>query len=335
MCKKLLLIPLAAFWCGACNVNSAELDAAKVVATAPGRVEGANNPMPVGAAVSGVIAELLVHEGDRVAAGQVLVRVSCDNIQKELEARKATLAAAEATFQRAVNGPRVEEIAVGVANVGLAEARSEEASISLRRSLALVEGVTISTAQLDHSKRDARMAAALLDEARARLALLRAGSRQEDIAEAQSRRNAAQALVEQATVSLNYCSVRAPVDGLILSTHVTPGQFISTTIPVTLLTLVDDRKQRVRAEVDERDIGKICEQQRAIVAAENFPDVQVGAISEWMSPQVSHRTMLGGEPADKSTHDVREVILAVDGKKSNWPIGLHVLVKFAACSSTH
>ncbi len=334
MCKKLLLIPLVAFWCGACNVNSAELDTAKVVATAPGRVEGANNPMPVGAAVSGVIAEVLVHEGDRVAAGQLLVRVSCDNIQKELEARKSTLAAAEATFERVVNGPRVEEVAVGIANVGLAEARSEEASISLRRALALVEGVTISKAQLDQSKRDARMSAALLDEARARLALLRAGSRQEDIAEAKARRDAAQALADQATVSLNYCSVRAPVDGLILSTHVTPGQFISTAIPVTLLTLVDDRKQRVRAEVDERDIGKICEQQRAIVAAENIPDVQVGALSEWMSPQLSHRTMLGGEP-DKSAHDVREVMLALEGKKSNWPIGLRVQVRFAACSSTH
>ncbi|MGP0092755.1 MAG: HlyD family secretion protein [Xanthobacteraceae bacterium] len=315
-------------------MNSAELDTAKVVATAPGRVEGANNPMPVGAAVSGVIAEVLVHEGDRVAAGQLLVRVSCDNIQKELEARKSTLAAAEATFERVVNGPRVEEVAVGIANVGLAEARSEEASISLRRALALVEGVTISKAQLDQSKRDARMSAALLDEARARLALLRAGSRQEDIAEAKARRDAAQALADQATVSLNYCSVRAPVDGLILSTHVTPGQFISTAIPVTLLTLVDDRKQRVRAEVDERDIGKICEQQRAIVAAENIPDVQVGALSEWMSPQLSHRTMLGGEP-DKSAHDVREVMLALEGKKSNWPIGLRVQVRFAACSSTH
>jgi HlyD family secretion protein len=335
MGKKLLLIVFAALWCGACNVSSAESDAAKVVAAAPGRVEGANSPMPIGTAVSGVIAEVLVREGDRVAAGQLLVRVSCDNIQKELEARKATLAGAEATLQRVVNGPRLEEVAVGVANVGLAEARSDEAGISLRRSMALVEGVTISKAQLDQSKRDARMAAALLDEARARLALLRAGSRQEDIAEAEMRRNTAQAFVEQAAVSLNYCAVRAPVDGLILSTHVTPGQFISTAIPVTLLTLVDDRKQRVRAEVDERDIGKICEQQRAIVTAENFPDLQVGAVSEWMSPRLSHRTLLGGEAAEKSARDVREVVLAVDGRKSNWPIGLRVLVKFAACSSTH
>jgi len=335
MCKKPLLIALAAIWCGACNVSSAEPDVGKVVAAAPGRVEGASNVMPVGTAVSGVIAEVLVREGDRVAAGQLLVRVSCDNIQKELEARKSTLAAAEATLQRVVNGPRPEEIAVGVANVGLNEARSEEAGIVLRRSLALVEGVTISKAQLDQSKRDARMATALLDEARARLALLRAGSRQEDIADAQSRRDAANALVEQAAVSLNYCSVRAPADGLILSTHVTPGQFISTSIPVTLLTLVDDRKQRVRAEVDERDIGKICEQQRAIVTAENFPDVQVGAVSEWMSPRLSHRTMLGGEPAEKSARDVREVIVALDGRKPSWPIGLRVLVKFAACSSTH
>src|ERR1700687_4655204 len=119
MGKKLLLIVFAGLACGACNVNSAELDAAKAVAVAPGRVEGADNLMTVGTAVSGVIAEVLVHEGDRVAAGQLLVRLSCDNIQKELEARKSTLAAAEANLLRVVNGPRREEIAVGVANVGL------------------------------------------------------------------------------------------------------------------------------------------------------------------------------------------------------------------------
>jgi multidrug resistance efflux pump len=317
---------LVAAACAACNAT-AQVD--KPVVTAPGRLE-AGATMPIGAAVSGTIAEVLVHEGDRVAAGQVLVRISCEALEKELEARKSFLASAEAALARAINGPRPEEVGIVVANVGLAEARSEEAAISLHRATSLVEGVTISKAQVDQAKRDARMAAALLEEARARLALLRAGSRQEDIAEARARRDMAQAQREQAAVSLDYCSVRAPADGVVAATLATPGQFISTAIPATLLTLIDERKRRVRAEVDERDLGKVCVAQHALVTADAFPGVQVAATSEQLAAELTGRT-LRSEGADREGGNVRAVTLALDDAAPGWPMGLRVVVKFAAC----
>ena len=42
--------------------------------------------------------------------------------------------------------------------------------------------------QIDQAQRDARIAAALLEEVKAKLALLKAGSREEDITEARARR---------------------------------------------------------------------------------------------------------------------------------------------------
>ena len=71
----------------------------------------------------------------------------------------------------------------------------------------------------------------LTEEARARLALLKAGSRPEDIAEARARRDMAQAQRDQAAATLDYCSVRAPSDGVVLAVPAAPGQFISTAIP--------------------------------------------------------------------------------------------------------
>src|SRR5215469_12013590 len=103
---------LIAALCAACNAT-AQVD--KPVVTAPGRLE-AGATLPLGVAVSGTIAEVLVHEGDRVAAGQVLVRISCEALEKELEARKAFLATAEAALARAINGPRPEEVGIVVAN---------------------------------------------------------------------------------------------------------------------------------------------------------------------------------------------------------------------------
>src|SRR5262249_49739198 len=205
--------------------------------------------MLIGTAATGTVAQLLVHEGERVESGQLLVRIECAHVHRELDARTFDLAAAEAALARVTNGPRPEEIAIGVANVGLAEARAEEANAFLGR-LSLSEGNTLTEAQLDQSRRDARVAAAQLDEVRTRLAWLQAGSRREDILEAQSISNAARARVEEVTARLGYCSVRAPSAGVVLSTHITSGQFVSAAVPMTLLTLVDDSKRRVRAEVD-------------------------------------------------------------------------------------
>jgi HlyD family secretion protein len=325
--RLFLILPVAAL-CAACDATPAQV-ADKAVVTAPGRLE-AGSTMPVGAAVSGVVAEVLVHEGERVAAGQVLVRIACESLDKELEARKGFLASTEAALARAVNGPRPEEIGIGIANVGLAEARAEEAGISLRRATSLVEGVTISKAQVDQAKRDARMAAALLEEARARLALLKAGSRPEDIAEARARRDMAQAQRDQAAVTLDYCSVRAPSDGVVLAVPAAPGQFISTAIPTALATMIDDRKRRVRAEVDERDVGKLCLAQHAVVTADAFPGTEVAAVSEQLGAELTRRT-LRATAAEREGDAVRAVTLGLAEGAPSWPLGLRVLVKFAAC----
>ncbi|MBV8751955.1 MAG: efflux RND transporter periplasmic adaptor subunit [Hyphomicrobiales bacterium] len=326
MPHRLFLALLAAALCAACNA-SAQID--KPVMTAPGRLE-AGSTMPVGAAVSGVIAEVLVHAGDRVTAGQLLVRISCATLEKELDVRKGFLASAQAAFERAVNGPRPEEIGIGLANVGLAEARSEEAGISLHRATSLLEGVTISKAQLDQAKRDARMAAALLDEARARLALLKAGSRPEDIAEARARRDMAQAQRDEAVATLDHCTVRAPGDGVVLAVPAAPGQFISTAIPATLVSVIDDRKRFVRAEVDERDVGKACVGQHAAITADAFPGTEIAAVAEALAGELTHRTLRATAP-EREGDAVRAVTLGLAEGAPNWPLGLRVLVKFAAC----
>jgi multidrug efflux pump subunit AcrA (membrane-fusion protein) len=96
-------------------------------APASGRVEGGSDVLSLGTSATGTIAELLVKAGDRVQAGQHLARVECSNIERELEARESDLAASEAVFARISHGSRPEEIAIGVANVNLAEARLQEA----------------------------------------------------------------------------------------------------------------------------------------------------------------------------------------------------------------
>ena len=213
--------------------------------------------------------------------------------------------------------------------VALAQARAEEAEISLRR-LEPSEGISVTQAQLDQSKRDARIASAQLDEARAKLALLRAGFRREEILEAQSRRDAAKAGVEEAAARLNYCSVRAPAGGVVAAVHVTLGQFVGGGTPAALLTLVDDDSpRRVRAEVDARDIARVCAKQQAVVTSESFPGVALDAVTERINGEMTRNTMASADRT-AADRDVREVILSLAPGKVSWPAGLRVLVKFQA-----
>jgi multidrug resistance efflux pump len=296
---------------------------------APGRVEAASEVLSLGTSATGTIAELLVDAGAHVQAGQRLVRVECRNIERELEARRSDLAAAEAALSRTVHGPRPEEISIGIANVNLADARLQEAEKSLQRTQQLHEGFTVTRVQIDLAQRDARMAAALLDEVRAKLALLKAGSREEDIAEARSRRDAAGERVEEAAVRLGYCSIDAPTGGIILTTNVSPGQLVSAMAPVTLLTMVDDSRRRVRAFVDEREISKLCARQRARITADGIPAMQVDGLVENIGVAVGENPF-----ANNASRQFRQVLLSVPDNQLLMPIGLRVSVQFSPCPAT-
>jgi HlyD family secretion protein len=295
--------------------------------SAPGRVEGGSDVLALGTSATGTIAELLVKAGDRVKAGQHLVRVECRNIERELEARGSDLAASEAVFARISHGSRPEEIAIGVANVNLAEARLHEAEKQFQRAQTLHEGVTVTRVQIDQAERDARIAAAMLEEVRAKLILLKVGSREEDIAEARSRRDAAKGRVEEAAARLGYCTVDAPINGIILSTRVSPGQLVSSMAPVTLITMVDDSKRLVRAFVGEREISEICPGEPSHISADGVPEIQFDGTVE------SVATTVGENPyvSSNAPQQFRQVMLSVPKKQQQIPIGLRVSVQFSAC----
>lgn len=304
---------------------------------APGRVEGAGLPMSIGVAATGIVSDVLVHEGSRVKAGQLLVKLDCQAQEADVRTRQAHLAAAQATYDKFRNGSRPDEIAVGEAVVGYSQARADEAQKALQRAEELQEGVTVTTARLLEVKRDARIAVAQLEEAKARLNLLRAGAREEDVREAKALRDAAAADLDASRARLDQCSVRAPVDGVVLDVMVNQGQFLSLAVPQPLLHIVRDGRSRVRAEVPLANLAQVCVQQQAAIAASSFPNVAIKAQVASISPEVGRRSMgdaaAASSPADAVANDVVPVVLIVDGGVPALPIGLPVTVHFDACPS--
>ena len=62
---------------------------AKVIAAAPGRIEGSSDAIAVGASISGIVEQVLVRQGDKVSAGQLLVRLACNDVASQLKVREA------------------------------------------------------------------------------------------------------------------------------------------------------------------------------------------------------------------------------------------------------
>ena len=206
------------------------------------RVASPLTAMQLGVAATGIIEKIFVRDGDSVDAGQLLVTIDCRPLQAEIKVRGANLAAAAAAYERARNGPRRDEVAIGEANVGVARARAEEAQAAYDRAQELHEGITISRANLLQARRDARVTAAQLEDQKRRLDLLYAGTRVEDISEAAARRDSATALLEEAKALFDQCFLRAPAAGTV-KVLATPGQFVSTSVPVTLVQLTPKERE--------------------------------------------------------------------------------------------
>jgi HlyD family secretion protein len=219
---------------------------------------------------------------------------------------------------------------VAEAVVGYSMARADEARKTYERTQALHEGVSVTTARILETLRDARVSAAQLGEAKSKLALLRAGSREEDIREADSRRDMAAAQLEEARAQLEQCSVRAPADGVVVDVVATPGEFMSLAVPTPLVQLVQDGNLQVQAEIDSRDLQRVCLLQPTTVTINAVAKTVLDAHVEFISSVVSTRTLFtaGGEAR---APDVVRVILTLEASRSNFAAGLPVTVVFGAC----
>jgi HlyD family secretion protein len=300
----------------------------KVAAAAPGRVEGSEDAVSIGASITGIVEKVTVRQGDLVSAGDLLVRIACRDLEAQLAARVAEHDAAEALHRKLVNGARPEDIDIAQAEFDLAEARLSEAQARAARSSTLFEKSAGSQATRDADARDGRVAAAQLDAARLRLRLLKAGTREEELAEATARMLATRHLIDVTSSELSKCEIRSPVAGIVLRKHVSEGELVSLFYPKPLLTLSEIRRYRVRAEVDEHDVPRVKQGQTVEIVVDASDRTHLRGHIASIAPVMGRRQILTSDPADKSDRDVMEVMIDLEDKPGHLPIGLRVSVLF-------
>jgi HlyD family secretion protein len=218
------------------------------------------------------VTEVLVQEGDHVKSGQLMARLDPTRIQPQVAKAEADVAAAQQVVNRLRAGSRPEEIAQARANVLSARADSANA----RRQYDRLVELSRSSSGRAVSRQDLDSARAALDVAEARLAVNRkaldlqvAGPRKEDIAQAEAQLKSDEAQLALLRRQLADTELHAPLDGVVRSRLVEPGEIASPQKAAFTLAITDPKW--IRAYIAETDLGSVREGITATVTTDAFP----------------------------------------------------------------
>ena len=197
------------------------------------------NQVEVGSELSGIIKSVAVDYNSSVSKGQVLARLDTEKLAAEVLQAEASLASARATGRQVAASIR--------------EAQNEV------RRLTNVRRLTDNRAVSQHEM-DAAQAA--LDRAVADKAVAQAA-----VAKAQASLNAIR-------TDLGKAEIRSPVDGIVLTREVDPGQTVAASLSAPVLfTLAENLTQMaLHVYVDEADVGQVAAGQSAVFTVDAYPD---------------------------------------------------------------
>lgn len=203
------------------------------------------NQVDVGSELSGIVAEVFVDDNDRVGKGQVLARLDLSKLEDAMARLRASLAAAEA--------------AVLQAQATVAEARATLARF--RQVSELSGGKVPSKTEMDAAEANLKRAEA--NEASARASV-----------------SQARAELQSNETDIEKASIRSPIDGVVLSRQVEPGQTVAASFQAPVLfTLAEDlSKMELQVDVDEADVGQVETGQKATFTVDAWPGRRYDAV---------------------------------------------------------
>lgn len=257
-------------------------------AIANGKVDIEGGIIQIAARRGGVVREVLVQEGDRVVAGQILARQEDDEPRLALQTANADLASAESQLR--------------LIQVDIRAARRE-----YERMERLAATNFVAAQRLDQA-RDA------IAQAEARL-----GSQQATVQTARARR-------DQAAYDVELTVIRSPSAGRIVRRYANPGAGASTLNVSNMFDLEPDAPRIARAEIVESDIPNVADGQQVEITPEGDPSkVYVGTVLR-RAAVFGARKLASDDPSQRSDERVVEVV--VSAGDAPLLIGQRVLVKF-------
>jgi len=319
--------------------------------TALGRLEPKGEVIKLSAPTSNNgnrVEQLLVQEGDRVQAGQVIaildnrdpLQAAYEQAQEDVRVAQARLAITRAgAKQGEINAQRAEiarleaqrqgEVAAQSATVARLTSELQNAETEFNRYQLLYQQGAISASDLDRRRLTLDTARKSVEEAKAVLARIQSTSpaqlsqaqanlqriaevRPVDVAVGQAEVDRAVAAMKQAKANLDRAYVKSPMAGEILEVHTRAGEVVSSD---GIVDIGKTQQMVAIAQVYESDIQKVKLGQRARVSSDSISGELFGKV-ERVESQVRRQTVVNTDPSTNVDGRVVEVHIALDKASS-------------------
>jgi HlyD family secretion protein len=325
--------------------------------TALGRIEPKGEVIRLSAPTStegSRVEQLLVKEGDRVKAGQVIAILdSRDRLQAALEEAQEQVRVAQANLSRTQAGAKRGEIEAQraaiarleaerkgdidaqAATVARLEAQLRNAEAEAKRYQELYQEGAISASQWDSKRLALETAQKSLQEAQAVLNRQQSASLQElkeakatleriaevrpvDVEANKAEVSRAIAAMNQAKASLKQAYVRSPSDGAVLKINTRPGEVVSSD---GIANIGQTSHMYAVAEVYQSDINKVRLGQKARVTSDSLPMELQGTVDQ-IGLEVRQQNVINADPSANIDARVVEVKVLLDNASSQKVAGL-------------
>ncbi len=262
----------------------------QVILTATGYIIAAHK-IEVASKVNGRVAWIGVDKGDRVKAGQVLVRLEDDEYRAQVLQQQGQLSNLQAKLQEDLNGSRPEEVEKARADVNQSRADLGDSKASLERISQLVREGVLSKQALDdaQAKYDGDLAKVASLQRTLDLSVL--GPRKEEIAQVRGQIDQARGALDYAQSQLDNTVIKAPITGTILDRNVEKGEFITTGFVGDkgakgyIVTMADLSDLQVELDISQNDFPKLGPRQKGIITTDAYPDRKYKGYVEQVSPE--------------------------------------------------
>jgi HlyD family secretion protein len=192
--------------------------------------------------LSGVVRTVAVDENDLVHKGDVLAELDTTRLIAQVEGAQASAKAADA---------RVDDAHTTLQESEQALARQQQLST---RGMIANQALETATATRDR-------AASAVKIAEANLAI-------------------AEAELKQRQTDVEKSTIYAPIDGIVLTRSVDPGQTVASSLqaPILFVIAANLKRMELKAAIDEADIGGVARGQKARFTVDAFPDRSFDAL---------------------------------------------------------
>lgn len=281
---------------------------------------------------AGRIEKLLVQEGDKVKAGQVLATLNTNALHIQAKQAQAQLKAQQEAIVKQDVGARPEEISQAKAQLASAQAELDKTNKNLQRLQILVsstDGRAISQQELDYAKSNKDSAEAAVREKQANLELIIKGARQEDREATKAQYEVTKANLDLINYNLTQAELKSPANAVVRARLQEVGDMTTAQKAVYTLALIDPKW--IRVYVNEQDLSSIKMGGTAQVIRDSDPNQPINGKIGYIS-SIAEFTPKTVQTEEIRTTLVYEVRVYVNDPNDQLKMGQPVTVKVPLAS---